>query len=158
METPLKSTDKIVTRMGKVEDVEPLLQRFALPYFVECGFDAFAQLDLPQAIETMRGQVTRGDTPFIVAEVNGDPVGFVSYTLDQVFTARPLAYLHLIYVEPKWRRTPIGRALIAMAMHVAQGDGACAFFATIPPRRPSLNNMLVHAGFEPMGGAYMRRL
>lgn len=158
MEVPALHNPRLTFRLGTPADVEPLLAVFAPQYFHECGFDNFAELDLTRAVGIMQGQIERGDTPFIVAETPSQPAGMASYSLEHVFTKRPIAVLHMIYVAPPFRRGPLGRMLLAMLMTMATDDDACAFFASIPPRLPSLNNMFLRGGFQPMGGAFFRRL
>ena len=141
--------------------MRPLLEKYGASYFNECGFDAFSTFDLERAAREMARQIGSGDTPFILAEIDGEVVGMVSWTMSHVFTSRPIAYLWMIYVMPPHRRSAVGRLLVWFAMDIAKCEGACAFFATVPPTSPaarSLCNLFRKCGFAPMGGAFTRRL
>ena len=148
-------------RVGKPADVEPLLLKYGAHYFHEAGFDAYSAFDLPRAIREMQRQIASDATPFILAELDGEVVGMVSYTLSHVFTENPIALLWMIYVMPPHRRGPLGRLLVWFAADVAKAEGAFAFFASTPPVSPaakSLCNLFRRCGFEPMGGAFSKRL
>jgi GNAT superfamily N-acetyltransferase len=152
---------KLKFRAGAADDVEPLLNKYGAHFFHEAGFDAFSPFDLPRATIEMRKQIARGDTPFILAELDGDVVGMVSYTLSHVFTVKPIAVLWMIYVMPPYRRGPLGRLLVWFAADLAKSEGACAFFATVAPvsrAAHGLCNLLRRCGFAPMGGAFSRAL
>jgi GNAT superfamily N-acetyltransferase len=153
--------NKLKFRLGRAVDVEPLLKLFAKSFFEETGFAEFAVFDLQRAIAQMTRQVRMGETPFIIAEVDGEPAGFAGYHLSHIFTVAPIAYLWVIYVPPRFRRGPIGRMLLWLLFDLARGDGASAFFATVPVTAPSargLCNLLQRVGCTPMRGAFLRRL
>jgi GNAT superfamily N-acetyltransferase len=148
-------------RLGKPEDVRPLLDKYGSDFFHEAGFAEFAPFDIERATIEMAAQIKRGDTPFILATLDDAVVGMVSYTLSHVFTARPIALLWMFYVMPSYRRSAIGRMLLWFALDLAREDGASAFFATVAPTSiagRSLCNLFRRAGFKPMGGAFSRRL
>jgi GNAT superfamily N-acetyltransferase len=152
---------KLKFRLGKPDDVEPLLHKYGAHFFHEAGFDAFSAFDLPRAAKEMRRQISQGDTPFILAEIDGETVGMVSWTMSHIFTAEPIAVLWMMYVMPQYRRGPVGRLLLWFAVDLAKQEGACAFFATIAPTSPAarrLCNLFRRCGFEPMGGALSRAL
>jgi GNAT superfamily N-acetyltransferase len=152
---------KIKFRLGTPEDVEPLLEKYGADFFHEAGFDRFSTFDIKRAAREMRRQIAQGDTPFILAELDGEVIGMVSYMLSHVFTAEPIAVLWMIYVMPAYRRGPVGRLLVWFATDIAKAEGACAFFATIAPTSPaarSLCNLLRRCEFLPMGGAFEKRL
>jgi GNAT superfamily N-acetyltransferase len=160
MEFP-RNQPKVEFKLAKPEDVALWVNVFGPHYFHEANFHHYSELDLPHAVEIISEQIKSQSAVFILAYIEDQPVGCVSYTLDRVFTRKPIAYLNMIYVVPRARRGALGRMLLVHAMHLAQGDGACAFFATIPPdtrigRR--LCNMFRRGGFVSMAGAFMRRL
>ena len=109
----------------------------------------------------MTRQVERDDTPFIVAEIEGEFVGWMSWTMMHVFTVAPIAVLWTIYVRPEYREGAVGRKLIFLAMDLAKKEGACAFFATVAPTSyggQSLCHLFRSFGFDPMGGAFSKAL
>jgi L-amino acid N-acyltransferase YncA len=153
--------DPLSLRVGKPADVEPLLRKYGLDHFTEGGFDAFAEWDLERAIREMTKQVARSDTPFIVATVGGEDVGWISWYFMHTFTRRPIACLWTIYVNPEQRRSAVGQRLIWAAMDLARIEGACAFFATVAPTGlggQALCRLFQGFGFEPMAGAFSKRL
>lgn len=102
----------------------------------------------------LRRVISQGIFPHVVARIDGKIVGTASWSLDQSFSEEPIAVLHAIYVRPEFRRTQIGRQLMALALFVAEGDGATCFSAPISSGMkevPSLKNMLRKAGFLPSG-------
>lgn len=148
-------------RLGRPEDVRPLLDKYGAEFFHEAGFAEFSPFDIERATEVMAAQIACSDTPFILATLDDAVVGMISYTLSHVFTARPIAILWMFYVMPPHRRSAVGRMLLWFALDLARQDGACAFFATIAPTSVagrSLCNLFRRAGFKPMGGAFSRRL
>jgi GNAT superfamily N-acetyltransferase len=152
---------KLKFRLGTVDAVLAFAEKHGSHYFHEAGFDAYSAFDLERAKREMARQINSGDTPFILAEIDGEAVGLVSWMMSHVFTERPIAYLWMIYVTPPHRRGPIGRLLLWFAADIAKVEGACAFFATVPPTSPAaraLCNLFRKCGFAPMGGAFTRRL
>lgn len=138
-----------------------MLLSFGSAFFDEAGFGQFCDFDMVRAAQTMEIQIRTGMTPFVIAEIEGNVAGMISYSMDHVFTARPIAYLHMIYVLPPYRRTPLARKLVAMALWMAAREDACAFFATVAPTSKAaraLCNLFRRAGFEPMGGSFTRKL
>jgi ribosomal protein S18 acetylase RimI-like enzyme len=158
--TPI-DLERLSFRLGKPDDVRPLLDKYAQSLFDEAGFGAFAELDIERAEREMTREVVRGIAPCILAAIDGETVGWISYSLIHVFTVRPIAHAWMIYVTPEHRRgvgRAIARMLVMLAAQLAIGDGACAFFAEIPLRSMRLGNLFRHCGFEPTGGAFFRRL
>jgi L-amino acid N-acyltransferase YncA len=153
--------DNFMFRVGKVADVAPLLTEYGADHFYEGGFGQFSTFDLERAIREMCAQVERDDTPFILAEIGGEFVGWMSWTMMHVFTVAPIAVLWTIYVRPEYRHGAVGRRLIWSAMDIAKKEGACAFFATVAPTSPggqSLCHLFREFGFAPMGGAFTKAL
>ena len=60
--------DNLTFRVGKADDVAPLLTKYGDDHFTEGGFAKFSTFDLERAIREMTRQVERDDTPFILAE------------------------------------------------------------------------------------------
>lgn len=153
--------DNLVFRIGKADDVAPLLTQYGADHFTEGGFAAFSTFDLDRAVREMCAQVERDDTPFILAEIDGEFVGWMSWTMMHVFTAAPIAVLWTIYVRPEYRHGAVGRKLIWLATDLAKKEGACAFFATVAPAGPggqALCHLFREFGFAPMGGAFTKAL
>ena len=152
---------RIKVRLARTEDVQPVINDIGEDFFHEAEFDRFAEFDAERWRLNCEHRIGSGQTPFIVAEFEGRIVGFISYTLEQAFTKRPIAVAWMFYVKPSWRKLAIGRGLLSAALDMAKGDNACAFFASITPTTPaarSMVNLFRHKGFTPMGGAMQRAL
>ena len=148
-------------RPGRPGDVEPLLRQYGFDHFYEGGFNDFAEFDLERAVVEMTKQVARDDTPLVVAAVDGEDVGWISWTMMHTFTARPIGVLWTIYVAPEHRKSLIGRKLVHSAIRLSKSEGACAFFATVAPTSlggQALCRIFESFGFSPMGGAYFKGL
>jgi L-amino acid N-acyltransferase YncA len=153
--------DNLTFRIGNAADVAPLLTEYGADHFYEGGFGKFSTFDLERAIREMCAQVKRDDTPFILAEIGDEFVGWMSWTMMHVFTVAPIAVLWTIYVRPEYRHGAVGRRLIWSAMDLAKKEGACAFFATVAPTSlggESLCHLFRSFGFDPMGGAFSKVL
>jgi L-amino acid N-acyltransferase YncA len=154
-------TGKLKLRTGKAEDVAVLISRYGEDHFREGGFDAFSTVDLERATREMTRLVGQDDTPLIIADVAGEPIGWISWTMMHVFSVQPIAVLWTIYVAPELRNSSVGRLLVWSAVDIAKHEGACAFFATVAPTSPgaqALCRLFRGFGFEPMGGAFSRKL
>ena len=111
------------------------------------------------AVWLKRG-IEAGVFPHIVARIGEQIVGVISWSMDDSFCEEPIAVLHTIYVKPKFRRSIIGRTLVALAMDIARSEGACAFSAPITSgmkEMRGLQNMLAKAGFAPSGVVMTKR-
>lgn len=152
---------RLKLRTGKADDVAVLIARHGADHFHEGGFDAFSTVDIERATREMTRLVERDDTPLIIAEHDGEPIGWISWTMMHVFTVKPIAVLWTIYVAPEHRNSAVGRHLVWGAVEIAKIDGACAFFATVAPTSPgaqALCHLFRGFGFSPMGGAFSKAL
>jgi len=106
--------------------------------------------------------ITSGSCPHIIGRHQQDGiVGVVSYGLDSSFCEKPIAILHTVFVLPAWRRTAVGRILVALATEAAIGDGAVAFHAPIASgmnETATLINLFKRAGFTAIGTIMGRAL
>jgi GNAT superfamily N-acetyltransferase len=154
-------SSKLIVRLGGLDDVRPFLEQHGANFFHEVGFDQFSTFDIDRGEAETRKHIKSGFNPFILAEIEGEIVGLISYTLVHVFSARPIAILWAIYVPPSRRQGKVAQLLLNFAIDLARGDDACAFFATIPP--PTMNGAILcdlfrRNGFADMAGALSRRL
>lgn len=114
-----------------------------------------------KAADWLERVIAAGSFPHIVARLDGQIVGVISWSLDDSFSERPIAVLHTIYVMPQHRRSIIGRMLVALALDIARHEGACAFSAPIASgmrEARSLINLFGKAGFEGSGAILTRAL
>jgi L-amino acid N-acyltransferase YncA len=154
----LNRVDYRVATNGDAPEIARLFQTF----FNEAHYqDRGIVYALDKATNWIEGVVRDGSCPHIVALHGGVIVGAVSYSLDGTFCVEPVAVMHMVYVLKAFRRSAIGRVLIALATDLAKGDGACAFHAPIASgmdEQRSLINLFGHAGFTPVGLILGRRL
>jgi GNAT superfamily N-acetyltransferase len=151
------SCGKVNFRLAKPEDLPLLVEKLGAAFFAESGMGAFTAFDPERAADQMAEQVRRGETVIIIPEIDGEPVGVAGYYLSHIYTVDPIAYLWILYVEPKHRRGPIGRMLIWLLFDLARNDDAVAFLSTVPESR-GLCNLLRRVGCLPMGGAFSRHI
>jgi L-amino acid N-acyltransferase YncA len=152
---------RLKLRPGKAADVALLIEKYGADHFHEGGFDAFSTVDIERAAREMTRLVERDDTPLVIAEIDGEPIGWISWTMMHVFTRAPIAVLWTIYVAPAYRNSAVGRQLVWGAVEIARREGACAFFATVAPTSAgaqALCHLFRSFGFEPMGGAFSKAL
>lgn len=137
-----------------VAELAAVVQRF----YEESAYKTYAEFDLTKAEDYGYAMIERGIVPHIIARIDNQIVGFISYSLDQSGWVRPIAILQMIYVMPEHRKSALGRALLMLAVDMAAGDGACAFHAPVASGTGSvgtLKNLFSKHGFETCG--YMMR-
>jgi predicted N-acetyltransferase YhbS len=97
--------------------------------------------------------------PHIVAVVDGEIIGGISFSYDHSFSKKPIAVMQNFFVTKKYRRSLVGRYLMSAALEIAKDEQACAFFAPVNnggAHIGSLENLLGKAGFR-MSGYLMTR-
>jgi hypothetical protein len=105
--------------------------------------------------------ITYGAETFLLAECDGEVVGFFSYGLDHNFSEKPVAVLDKFFVAKKHRRSAVASILCGLGVDAAIHDGACAFHAPITSETAAsrgLENMLAKYGFKPIGTVMGRAL
>lgn len=162
MRHPIRGLPKANFRLVTPDDAAYIAETFSPHFFEEAGFPAFAELDVDTAIEQVTKQIQLGVATFILAEIDGVTVGFIGYSMERVFTIKPIAMMFFHYVLPEHRKGPLGRMLLAFALDMARNvDGCCAFFSVVAPTSQAargLCNLYRRVGFTPMGGAFMKGL
>ena len=78
--------------------------------------------------------------------------GMIFFQLDMGYTVKPIALMWLFYVAPEYRKSPVGRVLLALAEGLAKLRGATAFYggsmAGIPEVKNTIRNLYNKAGYE----------
>lgn len=91
-------------------------------------------------------------TVVLIAELDGEPVGFMSVDLrsaaDGCDWNHPVAYVEGWYVKPRIRRKGVGRALIAAAEEWAREQGCIEFASDTWIENDSSRRAHEAAGFE----------
>ena len=147
-------------RFADASDVPELLLRYEM-FYEEAVYKDLLDWDRHRARETILNGIVSDDRPHIVAVVDDSIVGFLAYILDHTFSVRPCMVLMEFYVVPDYRRSAIGRALLAMAIQEGKAADAGAFHAPVASgmrEARSLFNMFAKAGFEQFGFMMRRGL
>ena len=133
----------------------PEIATLFLTFFNEAHYqDRGIVYSIERATDWLANVIGHGTVPHMAAVHEGEIVGAVSYSLDDTFCVEPVAVMHMLYVAKAYRRSAIGRTLVALVTDMAKGDGACAFHAPIASgmgEQRSLVNLFAHGGFEPVG-------
>jgi GNAT superfamily N-acetyltransferase len=150
----LDSLDEYVAfRFADANDVPELIELY-LRFYDEAIYQDFLEFDPARARATILNGIVTDTRPHIVAEFDGRIEGFISYIFDHTFSVRPCQVLMEFYVAPELRLSPIGRALLAMAVQEGKAADAGAFHAPVASgmrAARSLANLFEKAGFHPMG-------
>jgi L-amino acid N-acyltransferase YncA len=156
-----QTLDDIVVELATASDAPELAELFQR-FFDEAGYKQRGIVYHPDKAEASLARVIEnGDYPHIVARSKGVIIGAISYSLDDTFSEPPFAVLNTFYVEPAHRKSAVGAMLLGLACECAQVDGAVAFHAPVASEMAetaSLQNLLIKAGFDPVGFIMARRL
>jgi len=149
--------ERVAFRFADINDVPDVMELYER-FYEEAVYKDYLQWDAKRARSTILNGIRVDDRPHIVAVIDQALVGFIAYVLDHSFSVKPCQVLMEFYVVPEWRRSAIGRALLAMAIQEGKAADAGAFHAPIASGMAaarSLFNMFDKAGFSQFG--YMMR-
>jgi L-amino acid N-acyltransferase YncA len=149
--------ERVTFRFADANDVPEVVALY-IRFYDEAVYKDFLEFDPARARETILGGIVTDTRPHILAEVEQEIVGFIAYILDRTFSVKPCQVLMEFYVAPEFRRSAIGRALLAMAVQEGKAADAGAFHAPVASGMAaarSLFNMFDKAGFHQFG--YMMR-
>jgi L-amino acid N-acyltransferase YncA len=144
---------RVLFRFADASDIDVLLRLYE-DFRRETDYREILEIDLVKARENLLYLLTRETRPTIVAVVEREVVGYVSYIADSLLTVRPCLTMIELYVAPRFRRSAIGRGLVAMMMLEAKAMGACMAHVSVTSGLPSTNslfNLFRKAGFTPTG-------
>jgi L-amino acid N-acyltransferase YncA len=145
--------ERVAFRFADADDVPEVVELY-VRFYDEAVYKDFLEFDPARARDTILGGIVTDTRPHIVAEVDQEIVGFIAYILDHTFSVRPCQVLMEFYVAPEFRRSAIGRALLAMAIQEGKAANAGAFHAPVASgmkEARSLFNMFDKAGFKQFG-------
>jgi predicted N-acetyltransferase YhbS len=124
-------------------------------FFAESGYAPAIEYDRDRAKTYLTQAISSGHEPHIIAPINGQIVGSISYVIDHQFSKEPFAVLGEVYALPEFRSTGIGRALVASAMDLAKHvDHATCMHIPITSGHksvPTLVNLFKKFGAETIG-------
>jgi GNAT superfamily N-acetyltransferase len=131
----------------------PALVRLFGMYFAATRWGDFLSYDEKRAAPRLLQLISQKYTPHLVAYDRDELVGIMSWHYDIQYTNEPIGVLDEVFVMPAYRRTDLGRKLVALALHIAAKHGAAVFnfpIASGLPETKTLANMLRHK----FGGVY----
>lgn len=155
-----KQLEGVEYRLANTDDV-PALVALYTRFFDEAVYKDLIEFDAETAETHLRLTIQNQIKPHILAVADGAIIGFVCYVLDDSFSLKPVAVMSEFYVIPEKRKSALGRALLALAVDLAKGDGACAFHAPVASglnETRTMRNMLAKGGFAAFGYIMRRGL
>lgn len=163
MNKPITSDDlqdRVGFRFATTDDIPGLMTLYRR-FYAEAIYKDYLEFDDARVEGTITGEIAADTRPHILAFAEEEIVGFISYAFDHSFSKKPCLILLEFYVIPEFRRSAVGRGLLAMVILEGQAAGAGAFHAPIASgvkEVRSLVNMFAKAGFEPFGIMMRRKL
>lgn len=144
----------IQLRLATVDDVDRLVTLFET-FFAESSYPPAIEYDRERAKHYLTAAIKSGHEPHIIAPINGQIIGSISYVIDHQFSKQPFAVLGEVYALPEFRSSGLGRALVASAMDMAKHvDGATCMHIPITSGHknvPTLVNLFKKFGAEQIG-------
>jgi ribosomal protein S18 acetylase RimI-like enzyme len=105
---------------------------------------ARASFDRVYAFFAVRG--ARGAWPFLIADVDGIPAGFL---VGRWFDGRPpIGYVYFVAVDSHFRRQGLARTLVTESLNRFAGRGATRVFAAVPEENDASLGLFGSLGFE----------
>lgn len=146
-------------RVGTEADIPDILPHMR-DFFEESHFKHFgAEYSEAAAERYLQLLFEHHFHPAIFATVDDKIVGWLTFQYDVSIFKKPVAVLNTIFVAKPYRRSLIGRMLLAAALDIAKDEQAATFVAPVNSGTGnirSLENMLSKAGFF-MSGYIMSR-
>jgi len=130
-------------------------------FYDEAVYKDFITFDPVKARKTITFGIENSLRPHLLAVIENQIVGFISWELDTSFSVRPVGVLFEVYVIPERRRSAIGRYLVGLCVWACKDSGCCAFHAPIASGMDaarSLQNLFAKLGFTPLGVIMRREL
>ena len=159
--SPRSRPEGLTFRMIEPSDIPKILKLgrefFDLSLFKHFGAE-YSEANLERFLKLLESD---SFCPHVIALVKDEVVGWCQFQYDISVFKRPVAVLNTLFVTKKYRRSIVGRMLLATAMEIAKDEQACAFVAPVNSGSEhigSLSNMLVKGGFKTTGYIMMREL
>jgi GNAT superfamily N-acetyltransferase len=116
-------TSAIEIRLASLDDI-PAMVAALRAFFDETPWGARGvSFDAESVERFLQFSTPRGSQPYLLALDHGRIVGLISWHYYRDYTD-PIAVMDETYVAPDFRRTNLARKLVALALHMANGDGA----------------------------------
>lgn len=138
-------TSHIKIRFAEHDDVPAIAQLFGA-YFHATPWQYWLTYDEEKTIKRLHELVAGKRTPHLLAFDGHELIGLISWHYDDQYVREPIAVMDETYVHPQYRRTNLGRKLVALALAFAnEVDNAAVFnfpIASGLPEMKTLTNML----------------
>lgn len=110
---------------------------------------AYLRTDItkPEVVDAWIENLKRGRTVTVVAELNGQMVGYGSLHHDETLWTSHLGELRIL-VHKKYRTLGLGRALAAEIFHIAHEMRLERVYCQIPADQPRVRQMMESLGFN----------
>jgi len=139
-------TSHIEIRFAEHKDVPAIAQLFGA-YFHATPWQHWLQYDEQKTINRLHQLIDGKTQPHLLAFDGHELVGLISWHYDSAYVTRPIGVMDETYVHPQYRRTNLGRKLVALALAFAKEDDAAVMnfpIASGLPEMKTLTNMLKH--------------
>jgi GNAT superfamily N-acetyltransferase len=154
------SSSHVELRLAKAEDAA-MIAKFLGDFFALSRWADNLSFHENKAAVYLTRVIGSGFAPYLLAMDGKEMVGVCSYHTFDVFTD-PIAVMDETYVLPKYKRTDLGRRLVATIIDLARGDGCKVMNFPIcsgMTEQNSLMNMIGrHFGAHPVGMIFRKLL
>jgi len=153
-------TPHIKLRMADAADAG-MIARFLSEFFEVSNWSQYLKYHEDRTRDYLHDAVGTQFAMYVVAMDGDEMVGVCSYHVFGIFS-EPMAVMDETYTLPKYRRTDLGRRLVAMVIELARNDGCKVMNFPIcsgMKEQNSLMNMIGrHFGGEPVGMIFRKVL
>lgn len=116
------ATSHIEIRLAELRDI-PQVVDMLHDFFHQTPWKECCEFERERVSEFLAFSIPKGSQPYLLAFEGERLVGLISWHL-YLEACSPIAVMDETYVEPEYRPTNLGRKLVALALHMAKGDGA----------------------------------
>lgn len=115
-------------------------RRFVIP---DGGVQAF--------LEFFKGELQRPEAVLLIAENHSTPVGYAFVRMEPATIeglSEPAAWLHDLYVDPRFRARGVGRQLVSRAIEAAQQLGSSSLMLGVSPANTDARRLYDRLGMR----------
>jgi GNAT superfamily N-acetyltransferase len=143
------------------KDDAAMIADFLGDFFDQSEWSLHMAYHKPKALSYLEHALGSQYAIYVLGMEGSRMVGVCSYHIFGVFTD-PMAVMDETYTTPEYRRTDLGRRLVATVIDLARGDGCKVINFPICSGMPSQNSLMNmvgrHFGAEPVGMIFRKVL